>query len=266
MYLMSSDMIGKNQKEKVSIILPVYNGSKFLEKSINSILNQTYQDFIIYICNDASTDNSLDIIKRINSNKIKLFNNKKNLGLSKTRKKIIKLTKGDYLSFIDQDDIWSKKKLEIQVKILQEKNCIMSHSSYTFFNATLNLNKTISANSIVNYEDMKKGCTIGASTVMINKKKLNNTFNFCDDRFFDSANDYVIWLFVLRSSKENSYSYGINKVLTRYNFHGKNLSRNKLKQFIKHFIIIYRLEKVQFHKVFYYSFFNFITKLKQYIF
>jgi teichuronic acid biosynthesis glycosyltransferase TuaG len=99
----------KKQNEIISIILPVYNGADYLKKSINSILNQTYQDFIIYICNDASTDNSIDIIKKIKSNKIKLFNNKKNIGLSRTRKKIIRYTKGNYIAFIDQDDIWNKK-------------------------------------------------------------------------------------------------------------------------------------------------------------
>jgi hypothetical protein len=158
-----------------------------------------------------------------------------------------------------------QKKLEIQIKILQAKDCIMCHTSYLFYNDSLNYKKIVSAKSIVNYEDMKKSNTIGASTVIINKKKFNKDFNFCDDRYYDSINDYVIWLFVLRSSKENSYSYGINKILTKYNFHGKNLSRNKLKQFIKHFNIIYRLEKVEFHKVFFYSFCNLITKLKQYI-
>ena len=255
----------KNQNEIVSIILPVYNGANYIKKTINSILNQTYQNFIIYICNDASTDNSLDIIKKIKSNKIKLLNNKKNIGLSKTRKKIIRYLKGDYIAFIDQDDIWNKKKLEIQIKILQEKGYIMSHTSYLFHNKSFNYKKIISAHSIVNYEHLKKCNTIGASTVMINKKQFNKAFNFCDDRYYDSMNDFVIWLFVLRSAKENSYSYGINKILTKYNFHGKNLSRNKLKQFIKHFIIIYRLEKVEFHKVFFYSFCNLITKLKQYI-
>jgi len=251
--------------EKISIILPVYNGSNFLKKTINSILNQTYQDFIIYICNDASTDNSLDIINEINSNKIKLFNNKKNLGLSKTRKKIIRYAKGDYLAFIDQDDIWNKKKLEVQIKILQEKNCIMSHTSYIIYNNMLNFKKIVSANPIVNYEDMKKGCTIGASTVIINKKLFNEDLNYCDDRYFDSINDYVIWLYVLRPAKENFYSYGINNVLTTYNFHGKNLSRNKFKQLVKHLIIIHKLEGVKLGKVLYYSFTNLITKVKQYI-
>jgi hypothetical protein len=114
---------------------------------------------------------------------------------------------------------------------------------------------------------MKRSNNIGASTVVINKNIFKKTLNFCDDRFFDSVNDYVIWLFILRPSKDNDYSYGIKESMVEYTFDGNNLSRNKLYQLLKHFIVLYRIEKISFIKtLLYYSCFNIYRKISNYFF
>jgi len=107
----------------VSVIMPVYNGEKFLRDSIESILNQTYKNFEFIIVDDGSTDNSVRIIKEYQKKdkRIKLIENKKNLGASKALKIGLKNTKGFYYFRMDCDDISYKNRLEKELDFL-EKN------------------------------------------------------------------------------------------------------------------------------------------------
>lgn len=93
--------------KKVSVIVPVYNASAHLEQCLDSLVNQTLKDFEVIAINDASTDNSLEILKRYEKKyprKIKLINNKKNLGIGKTRNKGLKAADAEYIGFVDSDD------------------------------------------------------------------------------------------------------------------------------------------------------------------
>jgi glycosyltransferase involved in cell wall biosynthesis len=107
---------------KVSVIMAVYNSEKFLDESINSILSQTLKDFEFIIIDDYSADNSLNIIKKHakQDKRIILIENKKNLGLTKSLNKGLKLAKGKYIARIDADDIALPERLEKQYKYLEE--------------------------------------------------------------------------------------------------------------------------------------------------
>lgn len=103
----------------VSIIMPCYNSAKFVEKAIQSILNQTYQNFELIIINDFSTDGSLEIIKSFKKNdkRIIVLSNEENKGVSITRNRGLKICSGDYIAFCDADDFWEPFKLEEQLRI-----------------------------------------------------------------------------------------------------------------------------------------------------
>lgn len=97
-----------------SVIIPLYNKEKFVKRAIDSVLNQSSQDFEIIIINDGSTDSSLEVIKSINSDKL-IIHNQDNKGVSVARNKGAELAKYDYLAFLDADDVWDKnflKKME----------------------------------------------------------------------------------------------------------------------------------------------------------
>lgn len=100
--------------------MPVYNTEKYLNESIRSILNQTYKNFELLIIDDGSTDNSLDIIKSFKDNRIKLYENKVNKGLPYTRNLALTLANGEYIAFMDSDDISELNRLKVQVKFLDE--------------------------------------------------------------------------------------------------------------------------------------------------
>ena len=252
-------------KEIISVILPVYNGSASLRDTINSVLNQTFKDFKLYICNDCSNDNSEKIVKSFNSKKIHYIKNEKNLGLSKTRKKILNLTEGNFIAFIDQDDIWIENKLEIQIKKIRQEKSVMCHTDYVFEHKELKINKILKSKNKIFYKDLITGSSVGASTVLFDKKKSLFTNKFRDDRYFDSINDYIIWLHLLRPAKNNFYSIRVEQPLVRYSWHGKNLSRNKLKQLVKHFIIMRDVEKFSLCSCIYLSIVNLIQKIYFYL-
>ena len=105
---------------KVSMVLPVYNGEKFLDKSISSALNQTFKDFEFIIINDGSTDNSLKIIKNYQDKRIILIKNKKNKGSVAAYNLGLKNSKGKYIAICTQDDIFHPKRIEREFQYLEK--------------------------------------------------------------------------------------------------------------------------------------------------
>lgn len=103
----------------ISVIVPVYNGEKTLRETIQSVLNQTFTNFELIIINDGSQDSTLEIISRIHDSRIKVFSYP-NSGVSASRNRGISHGMGEYITFIDADDLWTADKLEKQLKALQE--------------------------------------------------------------------------------------------------------------------------------------------------
>ncbi|HRP59105.1 MAG TPA: glycosyltransferase [Vicingus sp.] len=107
----------------VSIIIPCYNAEKYIAETIQSVINQTYKNWELIVVNDGSTDNSLDIIKEfvVYDSRIS-FIDKKNAGVSDTRNKGIEKAKGEYIAFLDADDVWNENNLEVKVNSLHNYN------------------------------------------------------------------------------------------------------------------------------------------------
>ena len=108
--------------KNVDIIMPNYNNANFLDQSIQSVINQSFKNWKIYIVDDSSTDNSKDIIlKYKNNKKIKSFFLKKNRGPSYCRNYAISKSKSHLIAFLDSDDFWSKEKLSKQINFMKKK-------------------------------------------------------------------------------------------------------------------------------------------------
>lgn len=104
----------------VSVLMPVYNGEKYIKEAIDSILCQTFTDFELLICNDASTDRSMELVRQYKDPRIKILENPTNLGIVNTRNKLFMEAQGTYLSIMDCDDIAHKQKLGKQVSFLEK--------------------------------------------------------------------------------------------------------------------------------------------------
>ena len=116
----------ENKISLVDIILPNYNKAKFLDETIKSIINQSFTNFTLYVIDDFSNDNSLDIIKKYSDSRIKLTALKENKGVSYCRNLGLGFSKSKYIAFIDADDYWDKNKLEnlFNKSIDQAKNTL----------------------------------------------------------------------------------------------------------------------------------------------
>src|SRR6478672_10157769 len=102
----------------ISVIIPVFNGEKTIYETVQSVLNQTFKNIEVIIINDGSQDKTLKIVESIQDNRLKIFSYA-NAGLAASRNRGINLASGEYISFIDADDLWVPDKLEAQLKALQ---------------------------------------------------------------------------------------------------------------------------------------------------
>jgi glycosyltransferase involved in cell wall biosynthesis len=107
-------------KVLVSVVMPVYNGEKYLKQSINSILSQSFKEFEFIIVDDCSNDNTLSILKSIDDPRVRIVRNKYNLGLSSSLNKGIELSLGKYIARQDDDDISEKYRLQKQVDFMEK--------------------------------------------------------------------------------------------------------------------------------------------------
>ncbi len=194
------------KKPKVSVIIPYYNKRKYINKTLNSVFNQTYQNFeILLVYDDKNLSDYYFIKKNFKKKKLKIILNKKNYGAGYSRNKAIKHSQGKYISFLDADDYWHKKKLSFQVEFMEKNYYQISHTTYTILihnkKSQTRIAKKLSFNEIV------KSCDIGLSTVMV-RKKLLKTHSFPK---LKTKEDYVLWLKILKTGIK---MYPLDKNLT----------------------------------------------------
>ena len=130
----------------VSIITPTYNSEKFINETIGSVLKQTYKNWELILIDDASTDDTLRIIKSYikNNFNISLICNSSNQGAGVSRNKGILEAKGDFIAFLDADDTWKPNKLKTQIKFMIENNVDVCYSSYDLIDEDgIKLNKRV---------------------------------------------------------------------------------------------------------------------------
>lgn len=221
-------------KELVSIIVPVYNAERFIESTINNVLKQTHQTFELLLIDDMSTDNSYEIIKRVNDKRIKYIKLEKKGLASGARNRGIKEAQGTFICFLDADDFWEDNKLEKQIKFMKEKNCAFSFTGYEFTKENGNkTNKKVYVPNELTYKKALKNTTIFTSTVMFDTSKINK-----DDIYMPNikSEDTACWWNIL---KKGYKAYGLNEILVYYRRSEGTLSSNKIEA-IKRIWNLYR--------------------------
>lgn len=207
----------------VSIITPSYNSSRFISQTIESVLNQTYQNWELLIIDDCSPDKANDIIEMYckKDNRIKLIKLGQNVGPANARNDGIKQARGKYIAFLDSDDIWLPTKLEKQISFMQENDLAVTCSSYhTIDEDGKNINTRVVKESF-SYIDMLKSNHIGNLTGIYDCEKLDKIY--MDDVGHE---DYTLWLKVMKKvGKTNT----IVEPLAEYRILNSSISANKLK-------------------------------------
>jgi glycosyltransferase involved in cell wall biosynthesis len=219
----------------ISIILPVFNTDKYLQQSIESILNQTFTDFELIIIDDGSTDNSLKIIQSFDDNRIKIIQNQTNQGISTSLNKSIDLAQGKYIARMDADDISMPERLKKQVAFLEKNPTIdLVGSSVEFIDAYDNSKNSF---DIRDYNQEMLDCLliftcpIYHPTIMC-KSELLRQFKY--DKFYEGLEDWELWTRII----ETKNIINLPDVLLKYRLHEQNISRQK------NLIVEQRLEKI----------------------
>lgn len=223
-------------KEKlVSVIMPTYNCEKFIGNTIETVINQTYKNWELIIVDDCSKDDTKAVVDRYKSNndKIQYYRFDTNKGAAIARTKAMELANGNYMAFLDSDDLWKKDKLERQIKFMEENNYNFTCTSYEQIDEEgKKLNKVIKVKNKVDYNRVLLDCPVGNSTVIYNVDKLGK-FTVPNIR---KRNDDALWLQILKKEK---YIYGINDILMEYRIRQNSISSNKL-DLIKYHWHLYR--------------------------
>lgn len=209
----------------ISVIMPAYNSSKYVKEAIKSVLEQTYKNIELIIIDDASSDETVSIVRKMKliDNRITLYVNKQNEGVSYSRNRGIKKASGEWVAFLDSDDFWHKEKLEIQLKYAEEKNLNFIFTGVSYIDEKGNgLKSTFQVPKKVSYGQLLKQNVIACSSVLI-KKVYMEKYKMENDKTHE---DFGSWLRIL---KEETYAYGINKPLLIYRISANSKSGNKIK-------------------------------------
>lgn len=178
-------------KEIVSIIMPSYNTAKYIQQSIQSVINQTFTSWELIIVDDNSTDDTKKIVENFNDNRIKFIKNETNNGAAYCRNKALKEAKGKWIAFLDSDDIWLPKKLENQLNFMKNKNYFFSYTKYEEIDErSVKTGKIISGPSKISKNGMFRYCWPGCLTVMYNR----DVIGLIQIEEIKKNNDYAMWL------------------------------------------------------------------------
>ena len=212
----------QTKKKLVSIIVNCYNGEKYVSRCLKSIFSQTHKNFEIIFWDNLSTDKSQIELKKFKDKRIRYFKSKKFLKLYEARNFAINKAKGDYIAFLDIDDTWEKKKLQLQLKKIINTNSDVCFSNHFIKKKTTRIFKArLSSENIFN--QILNENPISILTVMIKKdvfKKLKYSFN----PKYEIIGDFD---FFFRISTKLKFCC-INEPLATYYIHNSNLSIKKL--------------------------------------
>lgn len=216
-------------KDLVSVITPVYNAEKVIGKTLESIFNQTYPHIEIVLVDDCSKDNSEAVIKEYmkEHKNIVYYKQETNQGAGAARNKALELAKGQYVAFLDADDLWYPEKTERQIKLLKEKDGAFSYTAIEMIDRDGNVvKKKRKVKEQVNYKFLLHNTMIATSTVIIDRTKLGD-FRMPLRR---GGQDYATWLMLLR---DGTIAYGINEALEQYRVGNKDSLAGKKSKSIK---------------------------------
>lgn len=230
----SRNSVEKNGKPKVSVIMSVYNGEKYLREAIESILNQTFTDFEFIIVIDPSIDNSLEIIQSYDDERIKIINNEKNIGLTKSLNKALKIAKGEYIARQDADDISLPNRFEEQITYLERylEVALLGTSAYKIDENGKIIEK-FTALAKPTIKDLFKSNQFYHGSVMLRKGIINELGDY--NELITYPQDYELWLRIAKHYKVAN----LTQLLYKWRFHGENMGFTNIEQStIEHILVL----------------------------
>lgn len=206
----------------VSIIMPSWNTSRYISESIESVISQTYTNWELIIVDDCSTDNTDDVVKQfLGDTRIKYIKNEKNCGAALTRNRALRVAKGEWIAFLDSDDLWKPDKLQKQINFMNENQYVFSYHDYEKIDEKSNpLNIYVSGPDVVTKRKMYNYGYPGCLTFMYSAKAMG----IIQIKDIKKNNDYAILLKLCKKAD----CYLLKENLAEYRVRKKSISHDKL--------------------------------------
>ena len=212
----------------ISVAMTTYNGEKFIEEQIKSILEQTLPADEIIICDDGSTDRTCEIIENFNDKRIRLIQNEDNLGYIRNFYKSISLTSGNYIFLADQDDVWHNNKIHEMIKHIQQTGAMAVCSNYTLIDANGSIIENTSELSIDSFIQKCKNNISKISTFRLAFGNIAQGCTYCFDSKVKDVylkiqnNEVVHDLQIMIIASCMGEVHFINQKLIDYRIHSNN--------------------------------------------
>ena len=206
----------------VSVIMNCYNGEKYLDESIQSVIGQSYENWELIFWDNKSEDKSSEIFKKYQDKRFKYFYANEHTSLYEARNLAIQKSTGDFISFLDTDDLWEKQKLEKQMYYFNDQSIGVVYSNYWLTKKDLrkkkiNFRKRLYRGDV--YDELINSYNIGILTAIIRRKNYEQLKKKFDERF-SIIGDFDLFLRLSKMCKFES----VQTPLAYYRLHGKNLS------------------------------------------
>ncbi len=214
------------RSELISVILPVFNGDGTIEASAKSVLDQTYRNIELIITDDASDDKTAEILRRLagQDSRIKIITNSTNIGRLRSRLKAVDSAGGEWIAFIDADDLWHYEKLEKQLALRDSSGCDLIYTASAFFDEDgKKYDWIMHVPDKVGYRKLLKQNLISNSSVLLRKK---DYLKYSPTEGNDMHEDFACWLGML---KDGLSACGIDEPLITYRVSKRSATGNKLK-------------------------------------
>ncbi|EFL6936721.1 TPA: glycosyltransferase family 2 protein [Escherichia coli] len=208
----------------VSIIMPSFNSEKTIQAAIESVRAQTYSSWELIISDDNSSDSTVEIVEKnvLYEPRIILIQHSENRGAGFSRNDAISKARGKYIAFLDSDDIWHEKKLEIQIRFMSERKLALSYTQYQKINMEGVKGKIIIPPGVTSYSELLKSNVIGCLTAVYDQEILGKMYM----PLIRKRQDMALWLDIL---KKIEFAYCVPEVLAFYREGHNSLSSNKIK-------------------------------------
>ena len=234
-------------KGLVSIITPAYNCGKYIGEAIESVQAQTYPNWEMLIVDDCSTDDTEAVVARYmqGDSRIKYFKMPTNSGPALARNEAISRAQGQYIAFLDGDDLWEPHKLRTQLKFMRKNHYAFTATSYEHVDEDgTPLGHVMEPMAKVDYRTLLLENTVGNSTIIYDASKLGK---FHAPNLW-KRNDYALWLKMLKKEK---YIYGMPEVLMKYRCREESISSVSLSLVKYHWILYHDIERLSVPKSIY---------------
>lgn len=223
----------------VSVIMPSWNTSNFIAESIQSVIDQTYENWELIIVDDCSTDNTDEVVAKFTDKRIRYFKNEKNSGAALSRNRGLREARGEWIAFLDSDDLWNSEKLEHQISFMNKHGYTLSYTEYEKIDeGSKPLQIYVTGPEKVNKHKMYNYDYIGQLTMMYSAKE----FGLIQIKDIKKNNDYAIRLQLYK--KSDTCAYLLKENLAKYRIRKVSISHDKFRRkFKSHYDLFHKCDE-----------------------